>query len=533
MINNAMMSALKAIVDSNPGENNYLRIIKSSNKILLNWISTQLPNIDDTNEKIYRLLNDKSECPSGNDTRFLNFKKGYGYCGPAQVCECLKIRCSKTSQPFADDDKKRNRTERIKATKKLKYGDENYNNRDLFVQTLNANYGIDNPMHSVDIKNTLTGTLLAKYGVDNVMKNPDIKTKNVKSNINNNVYFHTRAHLTAEVIEKLDDIEWLKLQNETKSPLQIANELGTSCTSIYKIFKSNNISYTRHYNSSIWQMQVEEYILSLLPTEILKNDRKILNGQELDIVIPEFNIAIECNGLLWHSELHGGKGSNYHKNKSKLAENAGYKLLHLFDNDWNDKREIVKSRISSALKLNKKIYARNTDIRLLTVKEEREFFTETHLQGYIPSEYCLGLFVHDKIVAAMSFISPRFDKKYEYELLRYSTQLYVNVTGGPSKLLASFVKLYSPKSMISYSHNTFGHATLYRTLGFCYSHTSVPSYKYTKNYHFLESRLKYQKNKLSTLLPVFDDSLTEWENMQNNGYDRIWDCGNDVWVWHP
>ena len=44
-------------------------------------------------------------------------------------------------------------------------------------------------------------------------------------------------------------------------------------------------------------------------------------------------------------------------------------------------------------------------------------------------------------------------------------------------------------------------------------------------------RSSYQKHKLEKLLPIFESSMTEWENMQANGYDRIWDCGNDVWVW--
>lgn len=55
---------------------------------------------------------------------------------------------------------------------------------------------------------------------------------------------------------------------------------------------------------------------------------------------------------------------------------------------------------------------------------------------------------------------------------------------------------------------------------------------YRKGYQLLESRIKYQKHKLLKLLKAFSPSLTEWENMKNNGYDRIWDCGNDVWIWN-
>ncbi len=42
------------------------------------------------------------------------------------------------------------------------------------------------------------------------------------------------------------------------------------------------------------------------------------------------------------------------------------------------------------------------------------------------------------------------------------------------------------------------------------------------------SRLQFQKHKLKNILENFDPNLTEWENMQLNGFDRIWDCGNLV-----
>ena len=72
--------------------------------------------------------------------------------------------------------------------------------------------------------------------------------------------------------------------------------------------------------------------------------------------------------------------------------------------------------------------------------------------------------------------------------------------------------------------------TLYSKLGFEYSHTSAPSYHYTKDYSKLENRVKFQKHKLAKLLEKFDNTLSLWDNMQHNGYDRIWDCGHDTWI---
>jgi hypothetical protein len=68
-------------------------------------------------------------------------------------------------------------------------------------------------------------------------------------------------------------------------------------------------------------------------------------------------------------------------------------------------------------------------------------------------------------------------------------------------------------------------------LNFEFLHRSPPSYFYTKDYQKIYHRIKFQKNKLSSL-DNFNPELTEWQNMCSNGYDRIWDCGNDVWVWN-
>ena len=131
----------------------------------------------------------------------------------------------------------------------------------------------------------------------------------------------------------------------------------------------------------------------------------------------------------------------------------------------------------------------------------------------------------------MTFGKSRYNKKYEYEIIRLATLINNVVIGGCSKLFKHFINKYKPSSVISYSDRRwFGEATVYKTLGFTLLRTASPNYFYTKDYILLESRVKYQKHKLKKFLN-FSNDLTEFENMKNNGYDMIWDCGNDVWVW--
>ena len=129
----------------------------------------------------------------------------------------------------------------------------------------------------------------------------------------------------------------------------------------------------------------------------------------------------------------------------------------------------------------------------------------------------------------MTFSKCRFDKKHEWELLRFCNKLGYHVPGGASKLLKYFERNYNPKSLVSYADRRWSQGKVYEKLGFTFSHASAPNYWYWKDRYLLESRVKYQKHKLKTILEKFDETKTEVENMQDNGYNRIFDCGNLVY----
>ena len=113
-----------------------------------------------------------------------------------------------------------------------------------------------------------------------------------------------------------------------------------------------------------------------------------------------------------------------------------------------------------------------------------------------------------------------------YEMYRFCTN--GNVIGGAGKLLNFFIKTYKPTQIISYADRRWSNKNdvFYPKIGFNFVGTTRPNYYYTSDYITREYRFKYRKNNLSKLLTTFDPILSEWKNMQLNGYDRIWDCGN-------
>ena len=207
-------------------------------------------------------------------------------------------------------------------------------------------------------------------------------------------------------------------------------------------------------------------------------------------------------------------------------------MVHIWEHEWNTRRDLVKSRIGSILGVNKRVYARQCIMRVVDSGQAGDFLERNHIQGRCPSEIKLGLFWDGDLIALMTLGRSRYDSSVEYELIRYCSVSGFNVVGGASRLFKRFVSRYSPKLVMSYSDIGWNTGNLYTQLGFQLVGQSAPAYYYTRNYRDFENPVKYQKHKLPSLLSKFDATLTEWANMQANGFDRIWDCGTHKYVWN-
>lgn len=280
------------------------------------------------------------------------------------------------------------------------------------------------------------------------------------------------------------------------------------------------------------EKDIVEFIRTIAPDEnIVENDRIVLNPKELDIYIPERKLAFEYDGLHWHCDKDGDVKK--HLRKTLDCEAKGIHLVHLFENEWLDKQDIVKSRIQNLMgSYDKTIYARACSVKEVPNKESFAFQCQNHIQGGVNSKVNIGLYYGDELVSLMTFSKPRFSKKYEWELVRFCNKCGYHIPGGASKLLKHFERTYHPKSIVSYADRRWSmksESTLYNRLGFSLVSESSPNYWYVKDGE-LFNRIQFQKHKLKGLLDKFDESKSEWQNMQDNGYDRIFDCGNLVFV---
>lgn len=399
-------------------------------------------------------------------------------------------------------------------------------------QTNISKYGVPYLLQNDDFKTKIhkkaTETFIKKYGVDHPWKSKEVRQKYTNTMIEKYEVKHPSLRHLPEEYKNLD---YNKLRNfidqNGYSMNSLLDYLGCCKSKLYQILNYYNLmpeSRNLVENSMV-------LFVSSCGVYVDRNIRSIISPMELDIYIPIKKIAIELNGIYWHTESNG-KNRNYHLNKTIKCEEQNIKLLHFWDNEWITKQPLCESIIQNNLGLTTKIPARKTTIKIIDKKQTKEFLNANHIQGYRFSHIDLGLFYQNKLISVMTFAKSRYNKKYEWEIIRLCNKIGLSIIGGPSKLFSYFVKNYHPNSVITYSERRLFTGKVYEKMGFNFSGYSKPNYFYTKDYIKLESRLKYQKHKLSNILDIFDPNLTEWENMQINGWDRIWDCGNSIWIWH-
>ena len=237
-------------------------------------------------------------------------------------------------------------------------------------------------------------------------------------------------------------------------------------------------------------------------------------------------MAFEYNGLYWHSDVF--KDRKYHINKTKSCYENDIKLIHIWEDEWINKEDIVMSRIKNLLGGSKIIYARKCKIAEIDKKTSDQFLKDNHIQGSVISKNNIGLYYDDDLVSVMTFGSLRKNLGYcskegHHELLRFCNKLGTSVIGGASKILKYFIRNYKPVNIISYADISWSNGSLYKKLGFDEIGITDPNYFWVKN-GIRYNRFSFRKDIL--VKEGYDPNLSESEIMRERGYYKIYNCGN-------
>lgn len=396
-------------------------------------------------------------------------------------------------------------------------------------------YGAVSPAANLQIRAKIKSTTLQKYGHENVFGSDHGKAKIKDTNLKRyGDASYTTSLLAEGTKELLDDPQWLiaRQHNDKLSLDQIATMLQCSIACVHQRFVKHNIPVVRHATSA-FERSVSDWLAQL---EIAHNMNVIIDGVHYDIEIPSHHILIECDGIYWHGEATAGRGRLYHAAKTKRAQASGYQLIHIFENEWMHRQDIVKSILCHKVNLTtRRLYARKLSISPTSPSAARQFLNQYHLQGgHVQIKYAVGAYQGDRLVSVLTIAQSRF-KSDEVELTRFCIESGTAIVGVFDKMLAFLWKAHpSITAIVTFADSRWGDGGVYRQTGFQFVGHTQPAYYYFKTNRCLQlmNRMKFQKHKLASLLEHFDESKSEWENMKDNGYDRIWDCGNTKWIKH-
>jgi len=400
-------------------------------------------------------------------------------------------------------------------------------------------------------KNKRDITVTQKYGDKSIFKTENFKEKSKKTNLekwgtehfrssdlwkNDNgdnekskrklTIFNNFLIENPQVIGQDDEnfIMLCDIHGEVKTPKHIFSnrklvktELCCECNPVDK-------------NISGKELLLLKLISTLYDGEIIQSYK--IGKKEIDIYLPDLKLGFEFNGLYWHSEQY--LNNNYHIDKKLLCDKNGIRLIHIFEDDFDFKLNIITSIIKNLLQKSDKIYGRKTEIKVITEKSiVKEFLNDNHLQGFVNSNINYGLYYSGELVSLMTFMKTRKilnknTKENEYELVRFCNKINHTIIGGASKLFKQFLKDYTPSRVLSYCDISWANGNLYQNLGFEFFGLSKPNYHYVIN-NKRENRINYQKHKL--VKKGYNIKLTEQQIMNSLGYYRIYNCGNEKYLY--
>lgn len=420
--------------------------------------------------------------------------------------------------------------DKIGKTNLEKYGNENiFDSKEIkekIKQTMKKKYGVEYSLQSDKIKNKFYKSMVEKYGTQYAMHSFQIREKR-------------RNSMQSNIQNKIFDFEHITPLFEEEEFIGINKFYKWKCNTCYTTFE-DHLDYghiprcprcnPKKVKIDRKQKELVKWLKTILNIKnIVEEDKNIISPDSVNIYLPEYHIAIDLISLYWHSESQG-RDRNHQINKTALCASRGVDLITIFEDEWMIKQKIIKSIIKQKLGLfGKSLNIKNCFVKEITNKDASFFYERNHLQGHVNSRINYGLFHQTEgLVSCFSISRARFNQHYEWEITRFTNRMNFYISDAFETFLNHF-KEQNRGSIITYADCRYFDASIYEKNGFINAGRSEPNYFYT-NYLDRHNRLQFQKNRLEGKLKYFDGDLTEWQNMQMNGWDRVWDCGSEIYT---
>jgi hypothetical protein len=518
-----------------------------------------------TNKKKYGVEYPLQSTDIKKKTSITNLKK-YGVENPAQsklIKEKIKktniekygVKCTLSSSIIKEKIKKTN-IEKYDCENPIqsKIVKEKYKNTNL------KRYSVENPFQSAICKEKIKETNIEKYGVSSPQKSKIIREKTKKTNLerysaenpscnliirnkikntnltneirnkikNTNierygVSYFAQQHISEASLKILADKNLLRNELTHLSANALAKKLGCHPSTICFWHNRYNLGMLQTGSSS-FETEISAW-LTENNIKYIQHDRNICKPKELDFLLPQYKLALEFDGLYWHSELGGGKDKWYHQNKYSQCRKNNIQLLTIFEDEWIKNSEIIKKHILHLCHCSTTVIgARKFIIKEITFHENSKFLTTHHIQGAVAGTFYLGAF-HNNILKATITLTKVSNKVFN--IARYATDQAASYPGLFSKFVSYIFSVLKINKLITFADLRWSIGNLYSQSGFTQCSIIGPDYFYT-DYNVRSHKFKFRKSKMAKILNLSinqQKQLTENQMRLTLGLDRIWDCG--------
>lgn len=486
------------------------------------------------------------QCESVKEHHRESMRRTYGVDSPMQSEEIKKRAIASNQRKFGVDwaisaDSVR---ERSYETMRARYGAattfESPELTEKVRSTLLSSYGVDNAMKSEEVRSRSQSTLKERYGVDNPMKVDDFKEKSVDSR---------RSHIH-DIVEKSKET-WIKslgVDNPSKSP-DVIDKIDHTFMKRYGVKRAMSVpEFRKKYEATMidrygvpyaYMMQdssaarissVNKRFGELLDRCDIPYEYEYRIGSKFyDIRILNQNVVIEIDPTYTHNTIgnhwnDGGLAETYHFEKSKLAESEGFRCIHIFD--WDDTQKIV-----GLLNLHTQLYARKLVLEIVPIPEANQFLDLHHIQGTCRGgdlAVALKAPSTDEIVQIMLFGSPRYNRNYEVELLRFASKSGYRIIGGASKLFKFAVRSLGPCKMISYCDLAKFTGNVYTQLGMKLETITQPQEIWSRGSDYITANLLRGRGFDQLFNTDYGKEFSNELLMLEHGWLPVYDCGQAV-----
>ena len=402
-------------------------------------------------------------------------------------------------------------------------------------ETWMKKYGTDHPMKSEQCKEKSRQTCIHNFGTKTYAESDESKEKvKIKNYLRLKEHILNDSEIEFIDIDSLNKIKCIDEFWNTKIKVRCKK-----CGSIFMMrpnknnyYKIDTLSSCRKChpisgNISKPEKELMTYIKNIYDLEIQENSKKIIKPYELDMFFPDINLAIEYDGMYWHSK----KSSEYHLEKTKRCDEEGIKLIHIFENDFIYRKEKILAMIDELFYNNMtNIDETKCTFNIINKDEARLFLNENHIDGFLLSNTYLGMFYNDELVSVGSFSKSKL-KKYEWEMTRFANKLHYNISFAMKSVTDKFHEIVNTNSIVTYVDRRWSNGSEYYLNGFNDFRIIKPRHWYFKrNDMNLIPGYKVTSSTLTHFITNVDRAKSVHENMIDNNYLRIYDCGLIVMV---